>query len=239
MAELLELYLKLLWRSFANSRWLQWLLALSFVIVVAGLLPVLWQGADPFMPTDILVLDLAYLAALTVLFLFGAFVFLSVIGLPLLRYGGAWLVLVGIGIFAYQVYGLARFHEWQPFALRDLTDVAFLTVGLDEASGSASEVLRAFLDTTPLSLCLIAVGLVWHVGAKRILARELQDLRDSESERFKPIAEAPRSRLAASAGRWIPTRLYRRRATASLQPLASVPSLGKEAKLGPVDSRHD
>jgi hypothetical protein len=239
MAELLELYMKLLWRSFANSRWLQWLLGLSFVIVVAGLLPVLWQGADPFMPTDILGLDLAYLAALTVLFLFFSFVFLSAIGIPLLRYGGAWLVLVGIGIFAYQVYGFARFHEWQPFALRDLTDVAFLTIGLDEATGSASEILRGFLDTTPLSLCLIAFGLVWHVGAKRILARELQDLRDSESERFKPVGEAPRPRLAASAGRWIPARLYRRRATASLQPLASVPSLGKQTKLREVDTRQD
>jgi hypothetical protein len=239
MAELLELYVKLLWRSFADSRWLQWLLGLSFVIVIAGLLPVLWQGADPLMPTDILALDLAYLAAVTVLFLFFAFVFLSVMGIPLLRYGGAWLVVVGIGIFAYQVYGFARFHEWQSFALRDLTDVAFLTVGLDEATGSASEILRAFLDTTPLSLSLIAFGLVWHVGAKRILARELQDLRESESERFKPASEAPRPKLAASAGRWIPTRLYRRKATASLRPLASVPSLGKEPKLREAGTRQD
>ena len=134
MGELFELYVRLLWRSFAESRWLQWLLAFSFVIVIAGVFPVLWQGSDLFMPTDIVALDLAYLAALTVLFLFFAFLFLSVIGIPLLRYGGAWLVLLGIGIFAYQVYGLARFHEWQPFALRDFTDVAFLTVGLDEAT---------------------------------------------------------------------------------------------------------
>ena len=239
MTELVELYVKLLWRSFAKSRWLQWPLALSFVIVVAGLVPVLWQGADPFMPTDIVGLDLVYLTALTVLFLFFAFLFLSVIGIPLLRYGGTWLVLLGIGIFAYQVYGFARFHEWQPFALRDLTDVAFLTVGLDEATGLASQVLRAFLDTTPLSLCLIAFGLVWHVGAKRIVARELQDLRDSESERFKPIGEARRPKLAASAGHWIPTHLYRRGTTASLRPLASVPAPGKETKLRETDTRRD
>jgi hypothetical protein len=240
MAELLELYVKLLWRSFANSRWLHWLLGLSFVIIVAGLVPVLWQGADPFMPTDIAALDFAYLAALAVLFLFFAFLFLSVMGVPLLRYGGVWLVLLGIGIFAYQVYGFARFHEWQPFALRDLTNAAFLTVGLDEASGLANQIWRAFLDTTPLSLCLVAFGVVWHVGAKKILARELQDLRDAESERFKPIGEAPRPKLAALAGRWIPTRLYRRGMTTSLQsPLASVPSLGKQTKLHQPDTRQD
>ncbi len=239
MVELLELYVKLLWRSFAESRWLQWLLVLSFVMVVAGLVPVLLQGADPFMPTDIVGLDLAYLAALTVLFLFFAFLFLSVMGVPLLRYGGAWLVLLGIGILAYQVYGFARFHEWQPFALRDFTDVAFLTIGLDDATGTVSEIWRAFLETTPLSLCLIAFGLVWHVGAKKILARELQDLRDAESERFKPISEAPRPKLAIPAGRWIPTRVYKRAATASLRPLASVPSLGKETKLHETDPRRD
>lgn len=239
MVELLELYMKLLWRTFATSRWLQWLVAVSFVIVVAGLVPILWQGADPFMPTDIVGLDLTYLAALAVLFLFFAFLFLSVMGIPLLRYGGAWLVLLGIGIFAYQVYGFARFHEWQPFALRDFTDAAFLTVGLDDATGSTSEILRAFLDTTPLSLCLIAVGFIWHVGAKRILAHELRDLRDTESERFKPIGEAPRPKLAVTAGRWIPTRVYKRGATASLRPLVSVPSLGKETKLRESDRRQD
>lgn len=236
MGELFELYVRLLWRSFAESRWLQWLLAFSFVIVIAGVFPVLWQGSDPFMPTDIVALDLAYLAALTVLFLFFAFLFLSVIGIPLLRYGGAWLVLLGIGIFAYQVYGLARFHEWQPFALRDFTDVAFLTVGLDEATGSASEILRAFLETTPLSLFLIAFGLMWHVGAKKILVHELQDLRNAESERFKPIDEAARPKLAVPAGRWIPTRVYKRGATASLRPLTPVSSLGKEPK---TDARQD
>lgn len=239
MAELLELYVRLLWRSFAESRRLQWLLALSFAIVIAGLFPVLWQGSDPFMPTDIVVLDLAYLAALTVLFLFVAFLFISIMGIPLLRYGGACLALIGIGIFAYQVYVLARFHEWQPFALRDFTDVAFLTVGLDEATGSASEILRAFLETTPLSLCLIAFGLVWHVGAKRILARELQDLRDTESERFKPIGEAPRPKLAASAGRWIPTRVYKRGAAASPRPIPPVPSFGKQTKLHETDGRRN
>ena len=237
MTELLELYVRLLWRSFAESRWLQWLLALSFVIVVAGLFPVLWQGADPFMPTDIAALDLAYLAAVTVLFLFFAFVFLSVMGIPLLRYGGAWLVFLGIVIFAYQVYGFARFHEWQPFALRDLSDVAFLTVGLDEATGVASEILRAFLETTPLSLCLIAFGFLWHVSAKKILAHELQDLRDAESERFKPINEAPKPKLAVPAGRWIPTRVYKRGATASLRPLAPVPSVGEQPKLPETDGR--
>jgi hypothetical protein len=237
MAELLELYVRLLWRSVAESRWLQWLLALSFVIIVAGLFPVLWQGADPFMPTDIAVLDLAYLAALAVLFLFFAFVFLSVMGIPLLRYGGAWLVLLGIGIFAYQVYGFARFHEWQSFALRDLSDVAFLTVGLDEATGTVSEILRAFLGTTPLSLCLIAFGLLWHVGAKKILTHELEDLRDAESERFKPINEAPKPKLAVPAGRWIPTRVYKRGATASLRPLAPIPSVGKQTKLPETDGR--
>lgn len=239
MGELLELYVRLLWRSFAESRWLQWLLALSFVIVVAGLFPVLWQGADPFMPTDIVALDLAYLAALTVLFLFFAVLFLSVIGIPLLRYGGAWLVLLGIGIFVYQVYGFARFHEWRSFALRDFTDVAFLTVGLDDATGTASAILRAFLETTPLSLCLIVFGLVWHVGAKKILAHELQDLRDAESERFKPINEASRPKLAVPVGRWIPTRLYKRGAAAPLRPLSPVPSLGKQTKLHGTDTRQD
>ena len=240
MAELLELYVKLLWRTLADSRWLQWLLALSFVVVMAGLVPVLWQGADPFVPTDIAALDLVYQAALAVLFLFFAFLFLSVAGAPLLRYSGAWLVLLGVGIFAYQVYGFARFHEWQPFVLRDFTDVAFLTIGLDEADGAASRILRAFLDTAPLSLCLIAFGLLWHVGAKRILARELQDLRDAESERFKAIGEAPRPKLAtSSAGRWIPTRVYKRGATASLRPLAPVAGLGNEPKLHQTDTRRD
>jgi predicted secreted protein len=239
MRELLELYVRLLWRSFAESRWLQWLLALSFVTVVAGLLPVLWQDADPFMPTDIAVLDLAYLAALTVLFLFFAFLSLSVMGIPLLRYGGASLVLLGIGIFAYQIYGFARFHEWQPFALRDFTDVAFLTVGLDDATGTTSQILRAFLDTTPLSLCLIALGLVWHVGAKKILAHELRDLRDAESERFKPINEVPRPKLAVPAGRWIPTRVYKRGAAAPPRPLAPVSPLGKQTKLREPEARQD
>ena len=237
MSELLELYLKLLWRTFANSRWLQRLLALSFVIVVAGLVPVLWQGADPFAPTDIVALDVAYLAALTVLVLFFVGLFLSVIGIPLLRYSGAWVMLLGVSVLAYQVYDFARFQEWQPFALRDFTDVAFLTVGLDDATSSAGKILRSFLETTPLSLCLIGFGFVWHVGAKKILARELRDLRDAESERFKPISEAPRPKLATSGARWIPTRVYKRGATASLRPLASAPSLGKEPKLPETDAR--
>jgi hypothetical protein len=231
MVELLELYVKLLLRTFASRRWLQWLVALSFILVSGGLVPVLWQGADPLKPTDVLALDLAYLAALGVLLLVFAFVFISVIGIPLLRYGGAWLVLLGIGIFAYQVYGFVRFGGWQTFSLRDFTDVAFLTVGLDESTGWASGILKVFLGTTPLSLCLVASGVVWHVWAKRILARELQDLRDDESERFKPIGEAgARPRLAAAAGRWIPTHLYRKGTAASLQPLATVPVAAKGGK---------
>jgi hypothetical protein len=228
MVDLLGLYSNLLLRSFAESRWLHWLLGISFAAVVAGLVPVLWRGGDVLLPFGILGLDLAYVAALAMLFLFFAVTVVSLIGIPLLRYGGVWLMILGIGIFGYQVYGYAKFDEWQSFPLRDFTDVLFLTMGLDGATGWAKRILRAFVEETPLSLSLIACGVVWHVYARRILDHELQALKGAESQRLKPMDEArARPKLAVSPGRWIPTRLYRRTPPELRKPVHVAPMASK------------
>ena len=227
MSDLLGLYVKLLSRTFAESRWLHWLLGVSLMVVVAGLVAVLGRGGDVLRPFGILGFDLPYSVALSVLFLFLTFVCVSVVGVPLFRYGGLWLVLLGIGVFAFQIYGYMRHDEWQSFALRDFTDVAFLTVALDETTGWVKGILREFLAQTPLSLFLIACGVVWHVGAKKAFNYELQDLKAGERQRLKPPDEArARPKLAASPGRWIPRRLYRRSTANSIQPPSAVPLFG-------------
>ncbi len=230
MGDLVALYIKLLLRSFAGTRWLQWLLGVSLIVVVVGLIPVAWRGGDVLLPFSILALDLPYTAALSVLLLVFAFVFVTVVGIPVFRYGGVWLMSLGIGVFGYQLYGYVRFEEWQSFALRDFTDVAFLTVGLGSATGWLKGILRAFLEQTPLSLSLVACGVVWHVWAKKALDYELQDLKGIERERLKPMDEArPQPRLAIPPGRWLPTRLYRRTAEKAVQP-PGPDALFREAK---------
>lgn len=227
MTDLLGLYLKLLLRFFTESRWLHWLLGISSLVVIAGLITVLWRGGDMLLPFGLLGLDLPYSAALSVLILIFAFVFVSVVGIPAFRYGGVWLMILGIGIFGYQLYGYVRFDAWQPFALREFTDVAFLTVGLDGANGWLKRILRAFLEQTPLSLSLITCGVVWHVCARKALDYELQDLKGAECERLKPMDEArPQPKLAVPPGRWLPTRLYRRTAANPIQPAGAVPLFG-------------
>lgn len=243
MADLLGLYVKLLLRFFAESRWLHWLLGVSLIVVIAGLIPALWRGGDVLLPFGISGLDLPYSAALSVLLLVFAFVFVSVVGIPLFRYGGVWLTILGIGILGYQLYGYVRFDVWQSFALRDFTDVAFLTLGLDGATGWVKRILRAFLGETPLSLSLIACGMVWHVWARKMLDHELDDLKDAERERLKPMDERrARPKLAVWPGHWIPTRLYRRKTAEASRPSVAVPILvskGHEKRPQKTGVRHD
>ncbi|MFQ6024131.1 MAG: hypothetical protein ACE5NW_15545 [Acidiferrobacterales bacterium] len=190
MFELLRLYFKFVFLSVGKRWWLQWILGVSFIVVVLGLIPILREGADPLMPFGVSVLDLAYGAALCVLFLGFAFVLVSVIGIPLFRYNGVCLILLGIGVLGYQVYGFVRLGEWQPFSIRDFTDALFLTWSLDQPTGWAKAILKEFLEETALSLFFIACGMVWHFAAKKILDNELRDLKEAESEGLAPFGEA-------------------------------------------------
>lgn len=188
MFELIRLDLRFLVRSAAKVRWLWWVLGVSFIVVLSGLIPILRQGADPLVPFGILVLDWIYAAALWVFLLVFVFLSVQVIGIALFRYNGVLLMLAGIGVFEYQIYEFMRSSEWHAFALRDLTDVLFLTLYLDHSTRWTT--LKAFLAETPLSLFFIVCGALWHVSAKPILDNALAVLREAENQPLQAVVEA-------------------------------------------------
>lgn len=209
MFGLLRLHIKLLFLSFRRSRWLPWLLELAFVIALAGLIAVVIRRADPLSPFGIGWLDRTFLVALGLLFFAFLVVVVSVIGLPFLRYGGALFMLLGIGLFAYQVYEFWKLDEWPSFRLRDLTDALFLTWGLDKPTGWLKTMLAAILNRTPLSLVFFLGGGIWHIVAKKLLDNALQNFEDYERKVLGPFTSASPSPVA-SRKRW-PFRPWRSR----------------------------
>lgn len=184
MFGLLKLYFKLLFLSVAKSGWLRWLLKISFIVVLIGLIPTLLRDADPIFPFGIAALDLAFITALCFLLSGFAVVVMLMIGIPLIRYGGDLVMLLGIGLFGYQVYRFVRFGDWQSFSLRDLTEVLLLTWNLDKPTGwvQLKEILASILAQTPLSLFLIVAGGIWILSTKKLLDNALQNLQGYERE---------------------------------------------------------
>lgn len=191
MREILTFNLGFLYASIEQNRWLRWSLEAAFVVAAVGLISILSKNADPIMPFGITALDLTYLASLGVLVFVLGLVVISVIGIPLFRYNGVLLMLAGIGVFEYQVYEYMKLGWWQPFPLRDLTDVLFLTGSLDQSTGWSAVLLKNFLGETALSIFLIAIGAMWHALANKFLDTILRDIRTIAHETVAPDQELP------------------------------------------------